>query len=223
MEPHDQIMEYAMLSERSVTEQLCGITVPVHPSASAAHHLTASSVEHCPPAAETLLDALAFHQRELGEEPYLVAHNAKFDRQYLDPLLPTTLEWICTYRCALHIWPDAPTHSNQGLRYWLDLEFPEHHQRIMETRHAHRALYDCVVTYAIFEKMLQTHTLQELHKLTSSPVLLTKVRFGKHEGKQWSEVDSGYMEWVLRQQDFDEDTIHTCRHYLAQRRARRSN
>jgi hypothetical protein len=25
--------------------------------------------------------------------------------------------WICTYKCALRVWPDLDGHSNQELRY----------------------------------------------------------------------------------------------------------
>ena len=49
------------------------------------------------------------------------AHNAKFERQWIDGVAGK-LPWICTYKCALRLWPDAQSHSNQALRYWIRLE-----------------------------------------------------------------------------------------------------
>lgn len=138
------------------------------------------------------------------------AHNAAFDRAHL-PQLGTALEplpWICTYRCAMHIWPEAPSHSNQTMRYFLDLE-PD----LPPGLYPHRALYDTLVTAALLGRMLQNHTPEQLLRLTVEPVLQTKVRFGKHRGQPWSEVPSGYIDWLLRQSDLDPDTLHTARHY----------
>jgi hypothetical protein len=53
-----------------------------------------------------------------------------------------------------------------------------------------------------------------MYKMTGEPVILNKVRFGKHEGKLWSEVERGYLSWILKQSNFDEDTMHTARFWL---------
>ncbi|QKE92976.1 hypothetical protein HN018_22470 (plasmid) [Lichenicola cladoniae] len=51
----------------------------------------------------------------------LVAHNCAFEQLFVDVLHTDALPWICTYKVALRLWPDAPKHSNQVLRYWLGL------------------------------------------------------------------------------------------------------
>src|SRR5208282_306064 len=49
----------------------------------------------------------------------VAAHKADFDRTYLRN---DDRPWICTYRCSIKEWPDAPSHTNQALRYWLALQ-----------------------------------------------------------------------------------------------------
>ena len=46
----------------------------------------------------------------------IAAHNADFETKFFEPMLPV----ICTYKAALRVWPDAPSHSNGALRYWLE-------------------------------------------------------------------------------------------------------
>jgi exodeoxyribonuclease X len=123
----------------------------------------------------------------------------------------------------MHLWPDAPSYKNQVLRYWLGLEVPF----LGSALYPHRALYDALVTAALVERMLQTHTVEELLLLTTEPVLLKTIRFGTHRGKLWEEVPDGYLRWILRQgqkkddadeEGFDLDVIHTARHWIEARR-----
>jgi exodeoxyribonuclease X len=50
---------------------------------------------------------------------------------------------------------------------------------------------------------------------TNEPVLLPKVTFGKHRGQAWTDVPVDYLQWILRQQDMNENVVHTARHHLA--------
>ena len=34
------------------------------------------------------------------------------------PALSGGARWICTWKCALRLWPSSPGFSNQVLRYW---------------------------------------------------------------------------------------------------------
>lgn len=73
------------------------------------------------------------------EGAVIVAHNAQFDRS----MIPETgRPWICSYRPARHLWPDAQGHSNQVLRYWLDLR--------VDAQAAHSAAGDTLVTGNVF-------------------------------------------------------------------------
>ncbi len=161
----------------------------------------------------------------------LVFHNAAFDRGFLPEYL-RDLPHICTWRCSLHLVPHAESHSNGALWYELGLA----RQLPAEAgAHPHRALFDALMTRDILEWMMcqvartgddeeilgpvddvRGFALQRLIELTRTPVLLNKCRFGKHRDSLWEDVPSQYMEWVLSQ-DFDEDTKHTCRHWLQKR------
>lgn len=134
-----------------------------------------------------------------------VAHNAEFDSQFI----PVKGPWICTYRCAKHLWPDCPSYGNQTLRYHLKL-FKEPEAKAMPP---HRARADVWVTAHVLIRMLKERSVSELLELTKMPILLRKVHFGKHLGEQWSEVPKGYLQWILKQ-DFDRDVMHTARHYV---------
>lgn len=161
----------------------------------------------------------------------LVFHHAEFDRGFLPEYL-RDLPYICTWRCAMHLYPSAESHSNGALWYELGLSRP----MPPEAGHMpHRALFDALMTRDILEWMickvnisedgyqmqgppefLREFAMEQLVRLTSTPVLLTKCRFGKHRDTHWEDIPSAYMEWVLGQ-DFDEDTKHTCRHWLRER------
>jgi exodeoxyribonuclease X len=182
-------------------------TTPIRFDAMAAHHITEEEVANAPDL-DMAMDAV-FGNEEERNEFLLVAHNAEFDRGFLPQF--ATHPWICTYRCAMHIWPDAQSHRNQSLRYELGLDVSDMPGKAGGS--AHRALYDAWVTFKLYEKMRETHTLDELLHLTTAPLILKKVRFGKHINELWEDVPQSYMRWILTQ-DFDKDTIHTCNYHL---------
>lgn len=161
----------------------------------------------------------------------LVFHNAEFDRGFLPEWL-RELPWVCTWRCALHLFPHAESHKNGSLWYELGLN---HEMPPEAGNSSHRALFDALMTRDILEHMVElcladptivgseedadrtpASCLAYLAWLSKQPVLLTKCRFGKHRDELWSDVPTRYMEWLLGE-NFDEDTKHTCRHWLLER------
>ena len=145
----------------------------------------------------------------------LVFHNAQFDRGFLPEWL-RNIPYVCTWRCALHLVPEAESHSNGALWYQLGLSHPMPPEAGLMP---HRALFDAIMTSDILRWMIGRvggsieEALAELVRLTRAPVLLAKCRFGKHAGDRWEDIPTSYMNWVLGQ-DFDEDTKHTCHHWL---------
>lgn len=101
------------------------------------------------------------------------AHNAPFDRSFL-PMLADQAAWIDTYRCARHLFPDAPSFSNCSLFYFLGFERPGYAM-------PHSAGFDTLVTARILAKMLTMRRFDELVDLSTRPVILKKVGFGKPE------------------------------------------
>jgi exodeoxyribonuclease X len=159
-----------------------------------------------------------------------VAHNLEFDsRMMCQSGVPKEFmpkRNICTWKCAQHLYPDAPRYSNQILRYWLGIIVPQ-----MLTLPPHRALPDAVVTAGIVTAMLASHTVEELIELTSKPVLLKTCHMGEHAGKPWKEVDIGFLRWIVskgprrtnpkggRDIGFDDDIMYTVKHWIEVRSA----
>ncbi|MCX7176485.1 MAG: 3'-5' exonuclease [Proteobacteria bacterium] len=119
------------------------------------------------PTAGTVMAELADF---IGETP-LVAHNAAFDRKFLQAELqrigrPQRATMLCSMRMARRIYPDAPNHQLATL---------VRHARVAETGAYHRALADAEMTAGLWLKMRQK--LEETFKLPSVPLaLLDKIQ-----------------------------------------------
>lgn len=212
-EDTDQVIEIAVVSiydnVQLTWHSLVRPTVPINVVARATHHILDADLLEAPMVAELNLPwGLS------PEEVVLVGHCIAFDvrmlRQSGIENLPTRT--ICTMRCAKHLYPEAPRFSNQVLRYHLGLNAPP-----ASLFPPHRALSDAVVTAALLKHMLQYATVDELVAMTQAPALLSNVTVGvRHRGKPWSNVDEGYLRWVLGCNDppFDDDVRHTVRHWL---------
>lgn len=176
-----------------------------------AHRITEKMVAHAQEA-DVVLDWM--FRGEDGHVYFdtLAFHNAAFDREFLPEWLREK-SYVCTYRCAMHLFPDAESHSNQALRYELDLDLGDMPEEAGSA--AHRALYDAWVTTCLLNRLAVEvdGDIQELIDMTQRPLLLKKVKFGKHRDELWADVPRSYLRWILTQ-DFDADTIHTAKHYL---------
>lgn len=180
---------------------------PIPPESSAVHHLIDDDVRGAQPWG-AMLDLF---ERRLDGAVALAAHNAKFERQWLTPLVTGDRPWICTWKCALRAWPDAPGHASQVLRYWLA---PRGLSRDLATP-AHRAGPDAYVAAHLLRALLQQESLATLLKWSEEPALLPRVPFGRTppdgwRGCPWSEVDDAFLMWILRR-DFDEDVRFAAR------------
>jgi exodeoxyribonuclease X len=173
----DAIIEIAsvdLLKDGTITNQRSTLVrppIPVPPESSAVHHLIDEDVTFAP----QLEDVLGQFR---GADAY-VAHNADFERAFLKHLLGDAL-WACTYKCALRIWPDLLSHSNQALRYRMGFVNPFGIDR--HTLSPHRALSDATVTAAVFTEITNHATWPEIVRWSSEPALLSIFRFGKHRG-----------------------------------------
>lgn len=189
-------------------ERLVRPPVPIPATASAVHHIIDEDVADCLPWIDAVPPFIG------PDVDVYVAHNCRFERQWLTDDLLGGKPWICTYKCALRLWPDAPSHSNQALRYWLNL--PD----IDRALGAHRAAPDTIVTAKLFARMLwppaggKQVTIEQMIKVSSIPAILPRVTFGKHRGAAWADVPRDYMEWICRQADMSEDVLFTAKHHI---------
>ena len=182
---------------------LCGVS-SMPPEVRAVHHISLADCAGQPPFDEFRLPAGA---------AVIVAHNADFEKKFIRCTLPI----LCTYKEALRAWPDAPTHSNGGLRYWLEdqgLVSPDHDL----TQPAHRAGPDAYVTAHILVALMNAgHTCREMIAWTKEPRLLPTCPIGKFRGKPWAEVEGGFLGWMLRQPDMDQDLKWNAEREIARR------
>lgn len=203
----NSLVEFASVSEGRWFESLIKPTTAISFGAMATHHIIPAMVEHAPSADEVLRSVFSE-----DDDAVIVAHNAAFDMSFMPEWIQTK-DSVCTWRCAMHLYPDAESHSNQSLRYELGLDVSDLPPEAGGM--AHRALYDAWVTSKLYERIVADSgkTTEELIELTRAPVLQKKVRFGKHANELWSEVPKSYLRWILSQ-DFDRDVAHTAEFHL---------
>ena len=172
----DRIVEIAVVvvdfqgqHYRKLFHSLVDPGIPIPPEASAVHHITTAMVAGKAPTPDRIRPAL-----EALADPAipLAAHNATFDRSFLAAAACNwTSSWICTLRVARHLWPDAPSHGNQALRYLLDLNVPGNEP-------PHRAMGDALVTAALLVRESKAAGgIERLLELTRQPALLRRVPF----------------------------------------------
>jgi exodeoxyribonuclease X len=155
---------------------------PITPATAAIHHIVDEDVADAPPWQSAAPPVL---QADPGPAPLaLAAHRAAFEQRWCRPVQPAGLRWVCTYKCALRLWPEAPTHSNQGLRYWRQ---PAGLDREVGLP-AHRAGPDAYVTAFHLRDMLAVVDLPQLLAWSDEPALLVKVPFGPWRGRRCADL-----------------------------------
>lgn len=181
--------------------------IPIPPETMAVHHIMDADVVDSPKAGE----AWKRLAEGMTEGDVYVAHLAKFEQHFYSN---RPQRWICTYRCALRAWPDAPSHSNQVLRYFLGLDV----DRSLASP-PHRALPDCYVTAEILRKLLALRPIERLIEISSQPPVLPRCTIGEHRGKPWADVPIGFLKWMSDKDTMDADLRHNAKRELKRRAA----
>lgn len=141
-----------------------------------------------------------------------VAHNCEFEQRFIPSHVTSEMPWICTHKIALRVWPDAPRHSNQVLRYWRQLTLDA-----ALAMPPLRAGPDAWVTAHIFAELTQSASAVEMIEWTLKPKRLPTITFGKHRGTHWPEIPADYLHWMTRQKDMDANAIYCATEELARR------
>lgn len=183
----------------------------IPPEASAVHDITDQMVKDAQKIGDLLQTIVE------GAPDFYCAHNSRFDSKFINP---KDAVWLDTYRIALWLWPDAPSHSNACLRYFMKLKLNEDTASFPHRfGNGHVALWDAYVTAAILRRAFKEGaTVEQMVEVSSQPAFLPRFTFGKHAMKPIAEVDSGYLDWILSQQGMDEDVKHTAFWELENRR-----
>ncbi len=182
----------------------------IPPETMAVHHITdADFAPDTPVCTQEHLHSAVWSEQTPAA---FVAHSCAFERQFITEAITGVIPWICTYKVAMHVWPDAPRHSNQVLRYWRNL--------VLDPAMAmppHRAGPDAWVTAHLLADLAQHATIEQMVAWTREPRPMPKLTFGKHRGQAWAQVPMDYLRWMLGQNDMDPDTLWHARQELTQR------
>lgn len=175
------------LNVRWEWESLIDPEVPISPQASGIHHITDEMVVDSPTLAEAMeLTSYPFQADDL----LLAGHNVAFDCRMLSSVLPPVYDKLCTLKLARILWPDAPDHKLQTLRYQFKLDAGT----------AHRAMGDVLACLSLLRMVCDGKglDLEGVLVLTRQSISLdTKFPFGKHKGTAIRDLPVSYCMWAL--------------------------
>lgn len=215
----DEIVEMALVEVwrgtiRPLWSSLIKPSRPIDPEASAVSHISNNMVATAPDPAR-IIPVIKHH----AADAIFVAHHAAFDRSFVSNLIGSDEhKWICTRRIARQLWPDAPRHKNQVLRYWLPLDVPD-------DLGSHRAAEDAMVTAHLLLREIERYLAQGLPdhieafaEYAQQPIRICRMPFGRYFGKAMSDVPTDYLQWaVINVSDLDPDLRWTMQTILAER------
>ena len=168
---------------------------PMSPETIAVHHILDAHVAGAPywkDIAPTVL-------RPAGGVVALAAHRAAFEQRYCRPGSTGAADWICTWKCALRLWPNLPRFSNQMLRYLRNPQGLVHEMGLP----AHRAGPDAYVTAHHLRDMLSEVSAAQLLAWSREPGLLPRVPAGSSRGRPWGDLDEEALRAFASGRDVD--------------------
>ena len=212
--PEDRLCQIAYKAGDSPAVcELFNPDVPISIDAMAIHHITNKMVQEKPRFKDSEIYTIL--KEILSDDTnVMVAHNARFDVAMLNKEGIHPRNVICTIKLARHLDRNGviPKYNLQYLRYYLGLEIEAQ---------AHDAFGDIRVLEAVFNriytKFQKNHGMEdpitEMIHVSSNPVLLPRMLFGKHKGLPFKKVPRDCLEWLLST-DLDEDMAYTVKFYL---------
>ncbi len=184
---------------------------PISAATSAIHHIIDEDVAGAPRWQAVAGDVL---RAAPGPAPLaLVAHRAAFEQRWCTRALTGGLPWICTYKGALRVWPEAPGHSNQGLRYWRRPAGLDRGTGLP----AHRAGPDAYVTAFHLRDMLAVASPETLIAWSAQPALLARVPYGRLRGRRFRDLADEDLAMLAAGERPDGDLAFTVAQECARR------
>jgi DNA polymerase III epsilon subunit-like protein len=144
----DRVVEVACVVLDGALREVAAFSSLVDPGRAIPHYATAvHGIRDRDVAGAPALASLRGRLRALTAGTTVVAHNASFDRRFLDCL--DDREWLCTLKLARRAFPEAPAFGNQFLRRYLGIDDPR-----LRALTAHRAYADAIVTAGVLRACL---------------------------------------------------------------------
>ena len=168
---------------------------PISPDTMAVHHILDAHVADAPFWKVVAPEVL----RPEGGVLALAAHRAGFEQRYCRPGLTGGAAWICTWKCALRVWPHLQRFSNQMLRYQRHPDGLIHEVGLP----AHRAMPDAYVTAHHLRDLLSTVSVEQLIAWSGEPGLLPRVPAGENRGKAWRDLSDADLGLLAKDRDID--------------------
>lgn len=178
--------------------------LPIPPEATAIHNITNEMVADAPFFREVAEDFMTFcppgtvliaHNNDAFDKPFLEQEFKKAGLEFPKFHFIDTLKWARKYRA------DLPRHSLQSLRETYGFH----------ANQAHRALDDVIILHQVFSVMIDDLPIETVLELLSRPQVLTRMPFGKHQGKNLSEVPKDYVAWLSSSGALDKAENHELR------------
>lgn len=195
-------------------ESLIDPETPISHSASGVHDITNDDVSGSPTMEEffSAEDPRCYGRKISADRVVLIAHNVRFDRQFLEPYIEGELLELCTFRLIRDLYPDMDDHKLSTAKYALGLR--------RDAGDAHRVMADVRVTLDLLHHLMGVTkcSLDDLAFRCSEPMLMHKTPFGKHRGERFSDLPHSYLNWAVRNMDdIEEDLRYTLNFHLKQR------
>lgn len=216
--PEAQVCEYAYCDLMQTgagwevgapVSRLCDVP-SIPPEVRAVHHITMAEIEA---SGQPHFDPAEVQNPDRAVTAF-AAHNAAFEAKFVGDF---GLPLICTYKAALRAWPDAPSHSNGALRYWLEDQGKLSLDPAL-AQPAHRAGPDAYVTAHILKALLdEGFTGREMTGWTKQPPVQPRCMIGDWRGKPWAEVDVGFLRWMVNK-PVEPDHVWNAQRELDRRR-----
>lgn len=202
----DRIIELAAYDpvENRTFCRLINPGIPIPPEATAIHHISNEMVADAPTFKTIAEEFVAF----CPEETVLIAHNNDaFDKLFMEQEFKRagvefppyrfidTLKWSRKYRS------DLPRHTLQSLREVYGFA----------SNQAHRALDDVIILHQVFAAMIDDLPIEKVMELLARPQILSKMPFGKHQGKMLADIPKDYVGWLAASGAFDKSENHELR------------
>ena len=168
---------------------------PISVATMAIHHIQDEEVAGAP----FWKDAAPPVLRPAGGVLALAAHRAAFEQRYCTPALSGGAAWICTWKCAMRLWPELPSFSNQMLRYQRRPRGLDHATGLP----THRAGPDAYVTAHHLRDMLAAAPLEQLLAWSAEPGLYPRVPRGPDRGRPWPALTDEALRLLARERDLD--------------------